>query len=214
MPYKNIRFIKLALELFDDERFLLECNDSQKLDYILWIAMAGLTTNEARDNVAWLKNRFNLQKAPDELSENLTTLLQKFPKMYSVGGKIKFRNFNDYHNPLRSADGTPKESPLYTEYKDKWNAKIPFKIREMSNGRKKHLRERLKEREFANNYDLILDLILKSDFLLGKKPSEKHKYFKADFDWVIGNDTNYIKILEGKYDNTKADFFDQYRKDR
>ena len=39
----------------------------------------------------------------------------------------------------------------------------------------------------------------KSDFLCGINP----KAWKADFDWLF-NPTNFLKIMEGKYDNKNS----------
>ena len=80
---------------------------------------------------------------------------------------------------------------------------MPWKIKELTGTRLKDLRLRLKTPSFKDNFALLLDKILASDFLVGKKPSQGHSNFKADFDWLIKNDTNYIKILEGKYDQKK-----------
>jgi len=95
-------------------------------------------------------------------------------------------------------------------YKDLWNEKVKDvptlpKIRELSGTRRKHLRKRLEEKLFRENFTAIIDEIIKNDFLSGKKPSEKHPNFKADFDWLIVNDTNYLKILEGKYRSIKRE---------
>jgi len=95
---------------------------------------------------------------------------------------------------------TPPET-----YLSEWNKKMPFKIRGLSDRRKKHLQERIEEKNFVDNFNLLMDKIIASPFLLGKKPSEKHPNFKADFDWLIGNNTNYLKILEGKYDERQTD---------
>lgn len=111
MPYKNVHYIKLMLELFDDRRFIKDCNDSQKLDYILWLAMAGLTQNDAENNPEWFKTRFNLSKNIEEIAKNTEFLSKTFPKMVSINGKVKFKNFKKLHNPIRSAEGTPKDSP-------------------------------------------------------------------------------------------------------
>ena len=95
-------------------------------------------------------------------------------------------------------------------YLTKWNEKLPFKIRGLSKGRCARLAERLKEKDFVDNFGLILQKILDSDFLSGRKPSATHPNFKADFDWIIHNSDNYIKILEGKYDNQKQSLLDKY----
>lgn len=80
-----------------------------------------------------------------------------------------------------------------------WNSLMPWKVQTLNDERKRHLSARLEEEGF--DMEKICQKILASDFLMGKKTSEKHPNFRADFDWVIGNNMNYIKILEGKYDN-------------
>jgi hypothetical protein len=80
-------------------------------------------------------------------------------------------------------------------YVDFWNIfagqKGLSQVREISAARRKKLQARLSKKSFS-----FLDIIKKanlSQFLTGSK------WF--DFDWIIENDHNYIKILEGKYDN-------------
>ena len=82
-----------------------------------------------------------------------------------------------------------------------WNSKMPWKLNGITTKRRVHLSERLKEPAFVDNFPTILDKILASDFLTGRKPSDTHPNFKADFDWLISNDTNHVKVMEGKYDN-------------
>jgi hypothetical protein len=77
------------------------------------------------------------------------------------------------------------------------------KVAKLSNERKKHISARFKE----FNLDIIIDVIKKagkSDFLCGENP----KKWKADFDWIF-SPTNFIKIMEGKYDNN---FNDEFKK--
>lgn len=82
---------------------------------------------------------------------------------------------------------------------------MPWKVQKLSSKRREHLQARLREKDFVDNFDLLLTKILGSRFLSGKaaprNPGEKP--FRADFDWIIKNDENYVKILEGKYDGTK-----------
>lgn len=69
------------------------------------------------------------------------------------------------------------------------------KVSKLSDQRKKHISARFKD----FNYDTIIEVFKKagkSDFLCGINP----KAWKADFDWIF-NPTNFLKILEGKYDN-------------
>lgn len=69
------------------------------------------------------------------------------------------------------------------------------KVSKLSDQRKKHISGRYKEFD----YDTIIEVIIKagkSDFLCGIND----KCWKADFDWIF-NPTNFLKIMEGKYDN-------------
>ena len=130
MPYKNVHYIKLMLELLDDKRFIKDCNDSQKLDYILWLAMAGLTQNESEEDAEWFKKRFNLSKPVDEIRSNLCFLLATFRKMYRQkrNGKyyVKFKKFKELHNPIRNAEGMPKDSPKTGSHLSSLKVKAPF----------------------------------------------------------------------------------------
>lgn len=69
------------------------------------------------------------------------------------------------------------------------------KVSKLSDQRKKHISARFKDFDF----DTIIEVLKragKSDFLCGLNP----KAWKADFDWIF-NPTNFLKIMEGKYDN-------------
>ena len=69
------------------------------------------------------------------------------------------------------------------------------KVSKLSDQRKKHIAARFKE----FNYDTIIEVIKKagkSNFLCGVNG----KTWKADFDWIF-NPANFLKIMEGKYDN-------------
>lgn len=103
------------LELFDDKRFIYDCNDSQKLDYILWMAMAGITQNNAEANSEWFVQRFNLVKKFEEVDENLVHLLKTFKRMKKNRGRIKFNKFNEIHNYIGKSQGNPKEIPRMSQ---------------------------------------------------------------------------------------------------
>ena len=135
MPYTNIHWIKLQLELLNDKRFIFDCNEEQRLLFLGLLLLAGVTKNMTPDDENFLKNRLNLSLEPQKIRKNLDFLLQKFPKTVSVDGYIKFRNFNKLHNPLkelqRNAKETPKErieksriDKIIEEYIKKKNFKI------------------------------------------------------------------------------------------
>jgi len=98
MPNTKLVFIKLLLELADDPRFVMHLNDSEKLDYLLLLLMAGLTHNDIPKNYEWFKSRFNLQKNASEIQNNLDKIQKTFPKITTYKGNLKFKNFKRLHN--------------------------------------------------------------------------------------------------------------------
>ena len=70
--------------------------------------------------------------------------------------------------------------------------------------RKKRLQERLKNRDFKKLFEDALEEIKKSKYLLGEKG------WRVSFDWLIKNDENILKVVEGNYRDipikAKADY--------
>lgn len=93
-------------------------------------------------------------------------------------------------------DGDPPPEPPYTEIMDYWNEQERLSTYHpcvrMTDKRKKHLRARWKEELFRENWRTIIDKCEQSDFLV-------KKCNPFDFTWWIRNDSNYCKILEGRY---------------
>ena len=92
---------------------------------------------------------------------------------------------------------TPEEVLTY------WNGimkdtPIP-KVLKLSSVRKKHLQARIKEIPCRKEWRDIFKRIASSKFLRGESGGGD---WKANFDWIISNDTNYAKVLEGRYDST------------
>jgi len=80
-----------------------------------------------------------------------------------------------------------------------WNSfctKYPIlsQIKEISEERRNKLKKRY-EKESFRDFTSILEAISKQDFLLGMNDRK----WKVSFDWIIANNTNYLKILEYKY---------------
>ncbi|KKN02238.1 hypothetical protein LCGC14_1119790 [marine sediment metagenome] len=94
-------------------------------------------------------------------------------------------------NPKKKKDIDKKES--YDSYQKSWNLlaqEIPInKILKLSDLRRAKLKARMTEPEF--DWDAILDAVRRSTFAHGKN------WFT--FDFIVHSQTNYLKILEGKY---------------
>jgi phage replication O-like protein O len=72
------------------------------------------------------------------------------------------------------------------------------KLRSLSNQRKKHISARWKQHKDISVFQELFIKAEASDFMKGYND----RAWKADFDWMM-NETNFAKILEGKYDNKR-----------
>jgi len=81
---------------------------------------------------------------------------------------------------------------------EKWNEFCFYnnlsKVLKVTEKRKKAIIKRTKDSNF--DFDLILKKISQSDWLLGKSSN-----WCVTFDWIFENDGNFVKILEGNYQN-------------
>jgi predicted phage replisome organizer len=94
-----------------------------------------------------------------------------------------------------------KEPPVpYEEIKELYNStcKSLSKVRSVSSTRKRHLKARWQQLDFnIDTFQEAFEKVEASDFCTGKND----RGWKADFDWLIKNDNNIVKVLEGAYDN-------------
>lgn len=101
-----------------------------------------------------------------------------------------------------------EEKPNYQKYKNEWNELAKKTnlntVIKLSDSRREKLKTRLSEPAF--DFPAILQKIKECKWLLG----QNDRGWKVDFDWILKNDTNYTKVLEGKYDKlvttAKADY--------
>ena len=68
------------------------------------------------------------------------------------------------------------------------------RVLKLTNKRKEKLKKRLDEIG-EDEFIKVFDCIKESDFLQGKNSNG----WRVSFDWLIENDTNAVKVLEGKY---------------
>jgi hypothetical protein len=73
-------------------------------------------------------------------------------------------------------------------------------IQKIGKSRINKLNARWKELPDIEKFKEIFNKVEQSDFLTGKDGK-----WKCNFDWIIENDKNYCKVLEGNYDNKTTD---------
>lgn len=100
-----------------------------------------------------------------------------------------------------------EEEKIREEMHTLWNSTPLPKILEWSKERKEKLGVRLESEHFRTNWRPAIERLARSSFALGKGNTG----WKADINWFLSNDTNYVKILEGKYDDREQkDRFAKY----
>ena len=96
MPYKNIVWVKLYLDLFDDDRFLYKLSERQQLLYLKLLVLAGITRNSVPGNAGFIRNRTNYQENDSCLDEDLSKIVEVYPKFKRRrDGSYYFEKFNE-----------------------------------------------------------------------------------------------------------------------
>lgn len=84
---------------------------------------------------------------------------------------------------------------------DGWNdicaAQGLGRVQELTKQRQAHIRLRLHEHPAGPWWEDVLNRITETPFLMGRNDRK----WSASFDWLIANDTNAVKVTEGKYVN-------------
>jgi hypothetical protein len=120
---------------------------------------------------------------------------------------------SEQQNPDSASDeqirGQPKESILKKDIKD-IKSDCPFfdildlfnntctsltRVQKLTNSRKDKLSARWKEMPDIAQWKQLFDIVECSTFLNG----QNDRGWRANFDWLIKNDSNYTKVLEGQY---------------
>lgn len=109
-------------------------------------------------------------------------------------------NVNNSNNENNDNKEQKKPAVPYQKIKELYNEICGdelLSIRTMSDRRRKHLRARWNEEGNLDIFEYLFKKTIESDFLTG----DNDRGWKADFDWLIKNETNFNKVLEGRYEN-------------
>jgi len=102
-----------------------------------------------------------------------------------------------------------KDNTIYMSFEtsifNSWNSMCErnptlSKVLSISKERRKKLKERFETAHFREKILETIDSIPNYPFLLGKSVEG----WKASFDWIIYNDNNYLKVIEGFYGRARS----------
>jgi hypothetical protein len=123
MPYANIVFVKLQIELLRDFRFTDQLNDRQKLLYLGLILVAGASGNKIPAEYGYIKRVLNLESTPEQIESDIKFIMQIYPKCLHSNGMIQFENFDRIHSYVREknrmSEGKNKARQITLENKNK-----------------------------------------------------------------------------------------------
>jgi uncharacterized protein YdaU (DUF1376 family) len=141
--------------------------------------------NSKSINCRWSKHDTNVIRTYNERTTNVIP---------SQKSEVRSQNIED--RKQKSEDNNLES--ILSIWNDFAKARNLSAIIKLSEKRKTGILQRSKEKEF--DLQAILDRIDASDFLLGNTKEG----WKVDFDWIFCSANNYLKIIEGKYENTKG----------
>jgi len=129
-----------------------------------------------------------------------------------VDKNVQHNNINNNNNKYNNKKGvlhTPKKGEQFDKIFDYYNTHLSELPTAMSKTgmRKSAVAARLKDYDYQTIID-VLDKVKQSDFLTGKV-----RDWRANFDWIF-RPTNFVKILEGNYNNKpkkKQDYEDKIK---
>lgn len=105
----------------------------------------------------------------------------------------------------------PENKPLnewMAKLEETWHKTRLPKIAHWSSLRRAHLQERLKNPYFVQNAVACIEKMGQSAFCAG----ENDRHWKATIDFFLANDNNFVKAMEGKYDNREGHVDDRLLK--
>jgi hypothetical protein len=202
---RELKWAKVYFTIINgDPEFELIKDETDKWRFLAMICLE-LQAKKPLPNIEeYWKSKFNTKKRKMSLT---IQMLQNFLEVVTEEKKLCSVEKKD-----REDKEDKNKSKIYVDWEQStlntWNSfcdKNPAlsKVKEITDTRRKHLKDRFVKDSFKD-FGAILRAVSQQPFLLKGNPnSADHKDWKISFDWLIENDTNYIKVLELRYKNKK-----------
>ncbi len=199
MPYSNVVYVKLFLDLFFGDnrfRFLYRLTDQQQLLYIKLLSLAGATQNKIPDDLGYIAQTINYKGSEKDLARDLKDIETVFAKFHNGNGYYQFSNFDELHNyiaskrkagekpvqPKKESEKKPNTPPKTNVFFEEIWGKYPKRI-----GKKDALKSFLTSVTTREEYTLIeqaLETYKKSERVLNGYIQNGRTWFANWRDWV------------------------------
>lgn len=188
---EDVELISVCMGLFEKANLI----DIRSDETIFIEEIARLTGKESESAERVRKHR--------ELKASKALLLQ------SNDTVTKSNNNKDLEKELeKEEDKSEAKASEAKSVIEEWNTKSPKdipKLRQIPSTRLSRFKRRISE---GMSLDAIFERVKNSDFLQGKNDRQ----WVMDFDWLTKNETNWVKVMESKYDNKKDLQFEAFKK--
>lgn len=144
-----------------------------------------------------INNWNKYQGEPNQASNQALTKLQPSPNQaLTTNNNNKHTENNKNIKNTTTVDG--KDQKINFEYfQTTWNEKLSPRVELITDERKFKIKTRLKKfPDLVEKFATAVQIISDSDFASGRTGQ-----WTATFDWLVVNDTNILKVLEGNYAN-------------
>lgn len=184
----------------------IDYNEQRYQDVVNKRSEAGKRSAESRNNYK-STNSTNVNKC-QQASTNATDNVND----NDIVNDLKERELSNDNPPKKETSSFPQAEPKFFE-DDKPSEKIDYdrivdlyhkacpsypKLIKLSDKRKTKIRVRFEEMKY--DYQTIATIFCKMEASKFLKGDNKNGW-KATFDWVLENANNWVKVLEGQYDN-------------
>lgn len=210
---RPVNTVRLALKIF--EQFgMIEILDNEGILISNWEKHQSVDKLEKMREQARLrmqKYREKLKDKQQKLSDSNVTVTLPVTSRYDIeedkeedkDKEIDKESINLSDNKLSDPQElqkaiTKNDAKEFINLYNSIAIRLP-KVKTLTTSRENKIKARLKNLEIEK-WKTVFEKCEKSDFCCGVNS----RNWRVSLDWLIKNDTNYVKVLEGRYDNKKS----------
>jgi predicted phage replisome organizer len=123
-------------------------------------------------------------------------------------GKVNVSDLEVYKEDSKDKEDKEEEKILLEKIVESYNrilGDILPRVVKITKPRKAKLKSRIKDIKTIEEWEMLFSKVKDSSFLCGSSG------WKATFDWLLTNEQNYVKVMEGQYSNVGDNLIDKMK---